>query len=95
MTKRKSRLLNFDSLLANVKSAARYKQKMDELLTGTEYSSTVSSIDQLQNSIETEKRKIRNSIQDTEEQIAILELKVSRLQWEYNNYPEEVQVSEQ
>ncbi len=89
MAKRKSRLLNFESLLDCVKAAARYSQKMSDMLTGAEYTATVSSIDQLQGSISTQRKSIVADIEYAEEQIAILEAKVADLQYEYDTYPEE------
>lgn len=94
MVKRKKRLSVFDCLTDRVKTAARYKQKMSDMLNGSEYSSTVASIDSLQNSIAAEKRNVSNDIQYTEEQIALLEVRIAELQYEYDNYPEEVETDE-
>lgn len=89
MARRKRKLLSFDSILGSVRSAAKYRQRMSDMLNGADYSTTVSYIDQLQNSIATEKRNTCNSIQNVEGQISSLEARVSSLQYEYNNYPEE------
>lgn len=94
INRRKNRLLTFDEFLTTVKSASRYKQKMDDMLSGSEYSATVSAIDQLQVSISTEKRKISNDIQDLEDEIATLEVKVDNLQYQYDTYPEEVETDD-
>ncbi|MEE0930135.1 MAG: hypothetical protein UIM53_03975 [Acutalibacteraceae bacterium] len=94
INRRKNRLLSFDEFLATVKSASRYKQKMNDMLSGSEYSATVSDIDQLQVSISTEKRKISNNIQDLEDEITALEVKVDNLQYKYDTYPEEVRTND-
>lgn len=95
MSKRKSRLLSFDVLISSVKAAAKYKEKMNNMLNGSEYSATVASIDQLQASISSEKRKIVEDIQYVEGQISYYESRVGTLQYQYNNYPEEVDDSGQ
>lgn len=94
MSKRKQRLAVFDSFLSNVKIAVQYKQKMGDMLMGTEYAKAVSNIDQLQNTISLEKRKLVKNIQYLENEISVLETKVSRLQYEYNTYTEEGKVHE-
>lgn len=88
MANRKRRLSSFDSIVDRNKSAAQYKQKMSALLSGEEYSATISSIDQLQNSIAAKKRELENDMQEVERQISILESRVASLQYEYNNYVE-------
>ena len=93
MSRRRKRLLSFDSLISSVKAAAKYKEKMSTMLTGTEFTNTTNSIDQLQSSISTERRKIIGDIQYVEDQISYWESRVSTLQYEYNNYPEEVEES--
>lgn len=80
-------MTKFDGLINRVKIAARYKVKMNELLTGADYSIVVSSIDNLENSVASEKAKVRKDIQCMEEQIIALEEKVTKLQ--YDNYSEE------
>ncbi|MEG2052326.1 MAG: hypothetical protein RR012_08530 [Oscillospiraceae bacterium] len=91
MAKRKNKLNVFDGFLDKVKSAVRYKQKMSDMLSGSEYSATVACIDQLQNSVASEKSKTINDIRYIEQRISELESRVSNLQYQYDTYPEEVQ----
>ncbi len=90
MSRRRKRLLSFDSLISGVKAAAKYKEKMSTMLSGTEYTNTTNSIDQLQSSISTERRKIIGDIQYVEDQISYWESQASQLQYDYDNYSEEV-----
>lgn len=90
MARRRKRLLSFDSLVSSVKAAAKYKEKMSNMLSGTDYTNTTNSIDQLQSSISTERRKVIGDIQYVEDQISYWESRVSQLQYDYDNYPEEV-----
>ena len=95
MQKRKKKILGVDGFLGMVKSAVKYRQKMNDLLYGAEYNDTVASIDQLQNSIASERSKVRSNIRHVEEEIARLEAKIAKLQYEYDTYPEEVEISGQ
>lgn len=90
MARRKQKLFQLNDLLNTVRSALRYKTKMNELLTGSAYTTTVSSIDELQNSISAQKRKIEQDIIDQKNYITSLEAKLQQMQYEYNNFPEEV-----
>lgn len=93
ISKRKSRLLSFDTLISGVKSASKYKEKMNNMLSGAEYNTTVASISHLQTSVSSEKRKIIEDIQYVEEQISYWSSRASILQYEYDNYQEEVENS--
>lgn len=95
MGRRKSRLLSFESLLSRVKAAAKYKDKMSNMLNGSEYNATVASIDHLQTSISSERRKVIEDIRYVEDQIAYYESRVESLQYQYDTYPEEVDESVQ
>lgn len=90
MTKRKQKLLQFDGLLKTVKSALKYKTKMNDLLTGSAYTTTASSIDGLQNSISIQKGKIKQDIIDQQNYIASLQTKLQQMQYEYNHFSGEV-----
>lgn len=89
MSKRRSRLLGVESILSKVKSALRYKEKMGDMLYGTEYTNAVASIESMQTSLSSEKRKTTNDISYVESQIQALEAKVANLQDQYDTYVEE------
>lgn len=91
MERRKTRLLRVDSLLASVKAAMKYREKMNDMLNGFEYTNTIAAIDQLQYSISLERRKIIENIQYVEDQISYYKSRVATLQYEYDNYSEEVE----
>ena len=93
ITKRRKKLINFDGFLSTVKIAARYKQKMNDMLSGYEYQNAVNQIDSLQNSISTEKTRVKNRIISLKDDISYLQRKLQQLQYDYNNYPEEVEAN--
>lgn len=90
ITKRKNRNLKFESLAGTVKFAAKYFEKMQAILTGTDYTNVVGSIEDLQTSIGNQRKTINNNIIDLEDKIPPLEKRISELQYEFDNYPEEV-----
>lgn len=90
IAKRRKKLIDLDGFLGTVRIAARYKQKMNDMLSGYEYRAAVNQIDGLQNSISSEKVKIKNSIVSLKDDISYLQGKLQQLQYDYNNYPEEV-----
>lgn len=89
MQRRKNKLLTLDNLWSNVKSAVRYKEKMNDLLVGAEYSKASTAIVDLENSTSAKKRSIGRDIGDLEDEIQRLERSVQMLQHTYNTYPEE------
>lgn len=90
MLTRKQKLLSLDHLSATVRSAQKYQTKMNALLTGAEYQSTVSSIDYLENSVGEQKRRVQQDIQDQKSYIRSLKKKLDQMQYEYNYLREEV-----
>lgn len=89
MQRRKNKLLTLDNLWSKVKSAVRYKEKMNEMLVGAEFTRASTAIGDLENSTSAKKRSIRNDIGDVEAEIARLERSVEMLQNTYNTYSEE------
>ncbi len=94
MSRRRNRLSGFDSILSKVKSALCYKEKMSDMLYGTEYTNAVTAIDNMQTSLSAEKRTVSNDISYVEGQIRTLEAKVTDLQYQYDNYVEEESADE-
>lgn len=88
ISKRKQRLSGIDGLLHNVKSAVRYKQKMQDMLTGSEYSAAEANIDRLQMIVLSEKKRICSELQYVEQQIRMCGRRVDSLQYEYDHYEE-------
>lgn len=91
ISRRKNRLLKLNPLISSVKSAAKYSAKMSDMLKGKEYTKTKNSIDQVQTSVSTERKKIVADIKYVEKEISYWESQVGSLQSDYDNYPEEVE----
>lgn len=90
MLRRKNKLLRLDGILNKAKSAKRYRDRMNELLVGTDFKNASSSISNLETSTSNKKRSIRNDITNTEAEIDHLKQVVENLQYSYDTYPEEV-----
>ena len=89
MARRRGKLSQLSSLLARVRSASKYSERMNALLTGKDNQDAVASINGLQGSISEQKRAVSQNLLDTEERIRRLENEIEALQYEYNTYPEE------
>ena len=89
MTRRKGKLNSFESLLSCVKSAIRYKEKMNSMLNGSAYRATVNSIDKLKSSTSSQRKKVIDDIKYVESKISYYKARVGKLQYEYDNYKEE------
>ena len=85
---RRRKLNGLNDILGTVKAAARYKNKMNTMLTGAEYKKAVSNINQLQTVIDSEKNKILNDLKYVNDQISTCKNKITSLQDDYDNYKE-------
>ncbi len=88
MRRRKNRLTRIDSLLGSVKSAKRYKNKMNDMLVGPEFIKASASINNLETTASAKKTQIKNDITSTEKEILHLEQAVEKLQYSYDTYQE-------
>ena len=87
--RRKGKLLRLDGVLGKVRTARRYREKMNLLLVGTEYIKAANDLGNLENSIAGKKRNVRNEIMETEDRITYLENVIEHLQYEYRACLEE------
>lgn len=90
MEMRKQKLRSLDGLSGSVRAASKYQAKMNELLTGTEHQTTISSIDALMGSVGEQKRRVQQDILNQESYIRSLKRKLDQMQYEYNSWEEEV-----
>lgn len=90
MARRRGRLSRLDSIVGRAKSAMRYKEKMSDMLQGKEYNNATAAIDNLMSSVSAKKSNVMRDMSETEKAIARLKSEIATLQFEYNNYPEEV-----
>ncbi len=86
---RQRKLMTIQGLATTVKSAQRYQEKMNNMLTGTEYQTAIGYIEQLQLNFTNEKRKVVEDIQYLEREINNLENSIATLQYEYDNFEKE------
>ncbi len=80
---RKSKLESIDNLTQCVKSALKYKNKMQDMLNGNEYINSVDKINELKNKIQAQKEKILYDLHETEEGIDINRRRLSNLKNAY------------
>lgn len=89
--RRKQRLSKLDGLTQKVKTAAKYKSNMENMLTGSEYVQVANMITELHNVIGAEKRKLMDNMQYVDGCIAYYKIQVGNLTYQYNTYKEDVQ----
>lgn len=89
--RRKQRLSKLDGLIQKVKTAEGYKNKMQDMLTGSDYIQVANAITELHNVISTEKRKLIENMQYVDGRIAYYKNQVDNLKYKYNTYKEDVQ----
>lgn len=89
INQRKQKLNHIEGLASRMKTAVRYRQKMNEMLNGNDFSSTVSSINQLFDTINREKNKILETISNIEWKINKLERDIIVLKNQYRAMSEE------
>ena len=87
--RRKNKLSGIDQLLGRMKAAAKYRERMNEMLYGRDYTDAKNSIDTLLDNLNRQKRQIRQQLEDVEQELKRLKKRLNQLQYEYNNYPEE------
>lgn len=87
--RRKTRLSGIDGLLSRMKAAMTYRQKMNDMLTGTAYTKAKNSIDTLLDNVSRKKSELNQRIRDLDDHIAWLRSRLYQLQYEYDTYPEE------
>ncbi len=89
--RRKQRLSKLDGLIQKVKTAEKYKNKMQNMLTGSDYIQVANAITELHNVISTEKRNLIQNIRYVEARIVYYKNQVGNLTYQYNTYKEDVQ----
>lgn len=87
--RRKNKLSGIDQLLNRMKAAMKYRNKMNDLLTGRDYTDAKGSIDELMENLDRQKWQVKQALEDVENKIHRLQNRLNQLQYEYNNYPEE------
>lgn len=90
MARRKQRLSKLDGLIQKVKTAEKYKNNMQNMLTGSDYMKVANAITELHIVIGTEKRKLMENMQYVDERIAYYKNQVENLKYQYNTYKEDV-----
>ncbi len=90
IARRKQRLSKLDGLIQKVKIAEKYKNNMQNMLTGSAYMEVANIITELHNVISTEKRKLKENIRYVDERIVYYKNQVDNLQYQYNTYKEDV-----
>lgn len=87
--RRKGKLTSLSALINQMKAAYAYYQKMQEVLSGADYSGAKQSIDTLLETVSGEKRTLRQKIQNLDDKIADLRYRQKQLQYQYDNYEED------
>lgn len=87
--RRKRKLSGIDGLLSRMKAAMTYRQKMNDMLTGSDYTRTKNSVDSLLDQVSRQKSQLNQRIRDLDEHLDWLRRRLSQLQYEYDTYPEE------
>lgn len=88
ISRRKKRVASFGGLTSTVKIAAQYAKKMNDMLTGRDFTNAISSISELQFSVSRQRRDTANEIIDVEDKITYFGNKVSDFQYQYDTYSE-------
>lgn len=90
IARRKQRLSKLDGLVQKVKIAEKYKNNMQNMLTGSDYMKIANAITELHNVISTEKRKLMENMQYVDGCIAYYQKQVDNLKYQYNTYKEDI-----
>ncbi len=90
ISNRKKRLSKVDELLRTVKTASKYKNKMNSMLKGSDYSSATKNISQLESTISIQMKKIVSDIEYVDRKITYIKNRIERMQYELYTYDEEV-----
>ena len=91
ISRRKRKLSGVDQLLSRMKAAMKYRERMNDLLTGSDYLSAKRSVDEMMDNLQTQKRKLRSQLEDAEYRIRSLNNRLYQLECEYDQFPEEVE----
>lgn len=87
--RRKNKLNGISGIVDRMKSAKKYWQTMNGMLTGTDYTSTESSINTLMETLDGQKDEVNRKITETENKIDRLSNRLQNLQYQYDNWKEE------
>ena len=87
--RRKRKLSGLDQLMSRMKSALKYRDRMNDLLSGVEYLQAKHSIYEMMDNLDRQKRKLRDQIETAECRVHNLRRKLEQLQYEYDHLPTE------
>ena len=82
--RRKRKLSGLDALFSRMKAAAAYSQKMTDMLTGESYQKTKRSIDELMDELSSKKNRLRRDLEDIEREIRRLRNRIDDLEDQYD-----------
>ena len=94
ISKRRRRLSGVEGITGSVRMALRYKEKMNEMLSGKTFHEAISQIEQLRFSVTNERNKLTDTIIELSGRVSFLQEEIRQFQYAYSDYPEEVDGNE-